>query len=276
MRTGERLAGGTRRLARIGIDAMFPLRCRQCESLYRPQAVDLPQVEDEEKISFGNLMAPYLCRSCTAGYVAVHHPLCHRCGRPFRTDHAIDHTCPDCLGREIVYEAARAAGTFEEPLKTLIHQYKYQGRTELARPFGQLLWGAFKRFYDPMEFDVTIPVPLHWFRRYRRGFNQAALLLQQWHRHAADAGLHWNHHRVLNHVLVRRRRTAAQAGLGKEERTANLKGAFIVRCAETVEGKRLLLIDDVLTTGATAVECARALMNAGAAVVKILTLARAA
>ena len=275
MRVGKRLVGETRRLARIGIDATFPLRCRLCESLYRPKAVDLHRVEVEETISFGKLMAPYLCRSCAVGYVPFQHPMCPRCGRPFGTEHAVDHTCPDCLDREMVYEASRAAGAFEEPLKTLIHQYKYQGRTELARPFGRLLWDALMRFYDPLAFDAMIPVPLHWYRRYRRGFNQAALLLREWQRHATDAGIHWNRHKVLQHALVRRRRTAAQTGLGKEERETNLKGAFIVRCAELVEGKRLLLIDDVLTTGATVAECARALMNAGAAAVKVLTLARA-
>ena len=275
MRGGERLAGETRRLARIGIDATFPLRCWHCESLYRPQAVDLHLAVDEGTISFGKLMASYLCQSCIAGYAPLQHPMCPRCGRPFRTDHAVDHTCPDCHGREMFFEASRAAGDFEEPLKTLIHQYKYQGRTELARPFGQLLWDALMRFYDPWTFDAVIPVPLHWYRRYRRGFNQAALLLREWERLAADAGLHWNRHWVLHHVLARRRRTAAQTGLGKEERAANLKGAFIVRCADAVEGKRLLLIDDVLTTGATVAECARALMNAGASVVSVLTLARA-
>ena len=272
---GERLVGRASRIARIGIDATFPLRCRQCESLYRPQAVDLSRVGDEETILFSNLMAPYLCQNCAAGYSAVQHPLCPGCGRPFLTDHAIDHLCPDCLDQEMAYDAARAAGAFEEPLKTLIHQYKYQGRAELARPFGQLLWDALMRFYDPLEFDVTIPVPLHWFRRYRRGFNQAALLLKEWHRHAADAGIHWNRHQVSDNVLVRRRRTAAQTGLGIKERAANLKGAFIVRRAEAIEGRRILLIDDVLTTGATAAECARALMRAGAEAVKVLTLARA-
>lgn len=270
----ERLAGGMRRLARIGIDATFPLRCWQCETLYRPQAVDLHQVE-EEAISFERLMAPYLCRRCTKGYVAIQQPLCLVCGRPFLTDHAVDHTCPDCLGQVMAYEAARAAGTFEEPLKSLIHHYKYQGRTELAHPFGQLLWHALVRSYDPLEFDVTIPVPLHWFRRYRRGFNQASLLLRDWHRHATDAGICRKHHRVLHHALVRGRRTTAQTGLGKAERAANLKGAFTVRSIEAVEGRRVLLVDDVLTTGATVVECARALMDSGAAVVKVLTLARA-
>jgi len=272
---GKLLIRGGRRLARIGIEAAFPLRCWQCESLYPQREIDLPQVEGQAAISFYRLMTPYLCRSCAAGFMPVLHPLCPICGKPFRTEHGVDHTCSDCHGRTQGFEAARAVAAFDDPLNTLIHQYKYQGRTELARPFGKLLWEALLGFYDPLEFDLIVPVPLHWYRRYRRGFNQAALLLRDWHQYAVEAGIHWSPHRVSYHALNRRRRTSAQTNLSRKERAVNLKDAFVASRAEALEGKRFLLVDDVLTTGATATECAKALKRAGADAVKVLTLARA-
>jgi ComF family protein len=231
--------------------------------------------EEGDPFSFSRLMDVYLCQSCAGGYTAVRHPLCPACGRLYWTNQGVDHACADCLESPMVFEAARAAGIYAQPLKTLVHQFKYQGRAELARPFGKLLWDAFLRFYDPQGFDLIIPVPLHWFRRFRRGFNQADLLVREWWRYAADAGILWNRSMVAPHLLSRRRRTPAQTGLGKRQRAANLKNAFIVPRADHVRGKRVLLVDDVMTTGTTAAECTKALMSAGAGVVKVLTLARA-
>jgi len=254
---------GVSRIARVGVNAVFPLRCWQCASLYVSDKSDGHQDHEDTVISFDRLMTTCLC-------------LCSACGRPFRTDHGVDHSCPDCQADPPAFEMARAAGIYDFPFKTLIHHYKYQGRAELARPFGKLLWSALMRCYDPLEFDRIIPVPLHWYRRFRRGFNQAVLLLKDWRRYAEADGLPWDHRLISTHVLVRRRRTLAQARLGKDERAANLKDAFNVSRREDVKGRRILLVDDVLTTGVTAAECAKALIHAGAAVVKVLTLARAA
>ncbi len=275
MSGGEILIGGLKRLARIGVNAAFPLRCWQCEAFYLPQGTDAHQVDDEETIAIGRWVAPYLCKNCASGIRSIHHPLCPACGRPFKTDHGVDHHCHDCFGQAPAFDAARAAVAFDEPVKTLVHHYKYQGRTELARPLGKVLWNALIRFYDPQEFDLVVPVPLHWYRRYRRGFNQAAVLLQDWRQYAADGGIQWNSDRITNRVLVRKRRTSAQIGLGKRARAANLKGAFMAPNSEEIDNKRILLVDDVLTTGATVVACATALKHAGAAAVKVLTIARA-
>lgn len=270
------LARGASRLAHIGVHAAFPLRCWQCDSLYDSRNAGRDAGEGGEPFSFGRLMGAYLCADCAWSHQPVRHPLCLACGRPYGTEQGVDHVCPDCLANPMAFEAARAAGVYDQPLKTLIHQYKYQGRTELARPFGRMLWNALLRFYDPREFDVIIPVPLHWFRRFRRGFNQAALLVRHWHQYAAEGGMRWRPCAVAPHLMSRRRRTSAQTGLGRRQRAANLKDAFIVRHPDAVHGQRILLVDDVLTTGTTAVECTKALMSAGADVVKILTLARTA
>ena len=271
---GELLAEGVSRIVRIGVNAAFPLRCWQCDSFYLLRGTEGYMTGDDEVCLFGRLMETYLCPSCADGYAPVGQPLCLICGRPFPTDHGEDHTCPDCLDLSMVFEEARAAGAYDQPLKTL-HLFKYRGRVELARPLGRLLWGAFMRFYTPHGFDLIVPMPLHWFRRLRRGFNQAALLVGDWHKYAAESDIVWNRRSVVHHIVLRRRRTAAQTGLGRRERAANLKDAFIVPHTQDVRGKRILLVDDVMTTGATAVECTKALISAGAASVKVLTLARA-
>ncbi len=272
---GKLLVKGVNRLVRIGVDAVFPLRCWQCEALYRPLENVAHPVQSKAQISFGRLMAPYICPDCAGRFTPVDHPLCPDCGRPYQTDHGVDHTCPECLRHPMAFTAARAAGAYDQPLKTLIHHYKYQGRTELALPFGKLLWRTLVHHYDPMVFDLIIPVPLHWYRRYRRGFNQAALLLRNWPRYAADAGVSLNAGRIADHVLVRRRPTSAQPGLDKHARAENQRGAFVVPRGKPIDGRHILLVDDVLTTGATAAECSKALLEAGAAAVDVLTLARA-
>lgn len=269
------LARGASRLSRIGVHAVFPLRCWHCNALYAAQGQGVPMTQEAGPLSFGRLMDVYLCPGCAGGYTAIRHPLCPACGRPYGTDQGVDHLCADCLEKPMAFEAARAAGVYAQPLKTLIHQYKYKGRVELARPLGRLLWDALLGFYDPRGFDLIIPVPLHWFRRFRRGFNQADLLVRQWWRYAADAGIVWKPNPVVPHLLSRRRRTPAQTGLGKRQRVTNLKNAFIVPRGDLVRGKRVLLVDDVMTTGTTVVECTKALMSAGADGVKVLTLAQA-
>lgn len=272
---GGILAGGARRLARIGVHAAFPLRCWQCDTLYAPRETGRHAVQAATPSPFGRLMDAFLCPRCIGGYAPVRHPLCPGCGQPYRTDQGIDHLCADCTADPPAFEAARAAGIYGQPLKTLIHHFKYQGRAELARPFGKLLWDALIRFYDPRMIDLILPVPLHWFRRIRRGFNQSALLLREWGRFADDAGIPMTSIANTRHLLIRRRRTPAQTGLGKHQRRANLKGAFSASSADIVHGKRVLLVDDVLTTGVTAAECAKALKSAGADAVQVLTLARA-
>jgi ComF family protein len=275
MVNGVLLFSGKNQIARIGIDAAFPLRCWQCERLYHQEDTEQNGAAQGGGRRPGQLMAEYLCPECAGRFEPIESPLCSKCGRPFGTEHGVDHECPDCLERPFGFAAARAAALYLPPLKTLVHHYKYQGRTQLAYPFGQLLWNALKRFYDLNTLDLIIPVPLHWFRRYRRGFNQAALLLRHWHELARKQGLDLNREMVSTKILVRRKHTLAQAGLGKQERRANLKGAFTVPQPKAVEGKRILLVDDVLTTGATVAECTKALRDSGAASVNVLALARA-
>lgn len=153
-------------------------------------------------------------------------------------------------------------GSYEGPLREFIHLFKYGGIETLAEPLAQLLLRALPR---DSHFDVVIAMPMHWRKQWQRGFNQAALLARPV---AKRYGL------KLSSNLARRRYTKAQAGLSEEQRRENLKNSFWVRRAEEIQGKRILVIDDVLTTGATMREAAGTLRSAGAAHVSALTLAR--
>jgi ComF family protein len=156
-----------------------------------------------------------------------------------------------------------AYGVFEEPLRELVHLFKYGGVTALARPLGRLLRLAVPR---DRGFDLIVPTPLHWRRRWTRGYNQAMLLAREL---APALGL-----KPVN-ALRRTRATSTQAGLSRTARRANVAGAFVVRDPSRIHGRRVLLVDDVMTTGATLRACAAALKRAGARSVSIAVLARA-
>lgn len=162
---------------------------------------------------------------------------------------------------------ARAATLYEADgtIRQAILLFKYGGRLSLGRHLGRLMVEVADRLLDPREFDLLIPVPLHPKREQERGFNQATLLAKEVGR---GCGLP-----VGRRLLRRVRATEAQRG-ARKEREANVKGAFRVDRPEKVNGRRVLLIDDVFTTGATVSECAKALMAAGAAEVAVYTLAR--
>jgi len=160
------------------------------------------------------------------------------------------------------FDASFSYGEYEGVLRKLIHLFKYDRIAPLASALAPMLSRALPR---EAVFDVIAPMPLHWFRQWRRGFNQSELLA---HVLARRTGI------PVVRALRRKRSTPPQAGLTRAERRLNVAGAFEVRKRETVEGKHVLLIDDVMTTGATASACAAALKRAGARRVSVLTLAR--
>lgn len=203
---------------------------------------------------------------------------CARCGR-FLAVAAALHGTPHCgvcrrgavqrdavQRDEFAFAQARSFASYEGTLRALIQRLKYNGYRPLAKPLGRFLADAARRF-DEQSFDVLVPIPLHRRRERHRGFNQAALL-------AAQVS------RLLNIPLaaddcVRVRDTPPQTGLRAAERRKNVAGAFHVPQPQRVRGRRVLLVDDVLTTGATAHACAQALRDAGARGVWVATLARA-
>jgi ComF family protein len=198
-------------------------------------------------------------------------PLCHRCGDPLLSWRAIDVTlerCAVCRRRPPVIDLARAAGEYEGTLRDIIHAFKYEGRRTLAAPLGRMMReGGADVLRDAA---CVVPVPLHPWRRVRRGFNQAADLAR-----TLDV--------PVVHALWRARATESQAGLTARERRRNVRDAFrmspLLRPrvrATRIADATVVLVDDVRTTGATLDACAGVLKDAGAREVRALTLARAA
>jgi competence protein ComFC len=187
-----------------------------------------------------------------------------QCRSPFRNSFPLDEEgrCALCRRGVRGFDAAYSFGFYEDELRKLIQLFKYGRVQTLAQPLGRLLALALPR---DIAFDVIVPMPLHWRKRWQRGFNQSALLAREMGRRI---------HVPVKHALRRVRNTGAQAGMTNAKRRLNVSGAFRARNANAFEGRRVLLIDDVMTTGATASSCARALRLAGAAHVTLLTVAR--
>lgn len=188
-----------------------------------------------------------------------------QCRAPFLNAFPLDAEgrCALCRRGVRGFDAAYSFGFYEGELRELIHLFKYGRIQTLAKPLGRLLARALPR---DQSFDVVVPMPLHWRKRRRRGFNQATLLAREISRRI---------HVPVKSTLRRVRFTAAQAGMTNAQRRLNVSGAFRSRKKHALDGQRVLLIDDVMTTGATAASCARALKMAGARQVILLTLARA-
>lgn len=190
---------------------------------------------------------------------------CLRCRTPFLNPRPLNDEglCRLCAAGVTAFDGAWACGAYDGRLRSLIHLFKYRRMIPLARPFGRMMARAFPR---DQRFDYLVPVPAHWRRRFSRGFDQAELLSRELSRRTGIPVLR---------ALRRIRHTAAQAGLTRRQRRDNIRGCFETRDPGRVRGARLLLIDDVLTTGATANAAADALRRGGAAWVGVFTLARA-
>jgi ComF family protein len=192
---------------------------------------------------------------------------CVSCRTPFQNAFPLDAEgrCALCRSGLRGFDAAYCFGSYEGVLRELIHLYKYGRIKTLARPLGALLAAALPR---DERFDAVTPVPLHWRRQWQRGFNQSELLARAI---ARSRGI------PFIGALKRVRPTLTQAGLSNTGRRQNVAAAFRLRggpWARPVEGQRILLIDDVMTTGSTAASCALALKRAGAVTVALLTVAR--
>jgi ComF family protein len=204
-----------------------------------------------------------VCRRClndAAPLVADY--FCVSCRTPFLNRFPLDESgqCALCRLGLNGFDAVYSYGSYEGSLRKMIHLFKYGGVQPLARVFGNFLAAALPR---ELRFDLIVPMPLHWTRRWRRRYNQAALL-------AREVSKRWNV--PLRNVVKRRRATTPQAGLSNAQRRENVSGAF--RATRKLTGLHVLLVDDVLTTGASASACARALKRAGARRVTVLALAR--
>lgn len=207
-----------------------------------------------------------LCATCWSGIRFIERPYCERLGTPFAIDLGQPLLSPAAIADPPVFGRARAAAEYDGTASLLVHRLKYNDRPELARALGTMMARAGAELLA--EADVIVPVPLHRWRLWRRRFNQAMALAA---RIAAESGVSCD-----PFLLERVKRTRRQVGLTRAQRQENLQGAFRVPpdARARLKGRRVLLVDDVLTTGATANAASRALLRGGAASVDILAFAR--
>jgi ComF family protein len=272
MRAGLRAAGwlhqGTAAVFRACRDVVFPARCLACR-VFIPTGVRKTGPATDRPAAGVDLLHPFFCPSCLRGVMPLESPLCPRCGVMFKARAGPDHLCGRCQQQPPAFGMARAAFVYDRTLVDVIHCFKYKGKLQLAAPLGRLLRQAYEQFWAAEGVDAILPVPLHRTRLRGRGFNQAELLVRRWNNGPAGSLPP-----ILAGVLRRVRATPPQAGLGRRRRETNIRSAFAVNRPEAIAGGHLLLIDDVITTGATAAECAAQLLGSGAARVDVLALAR--
>jgi len=211
--------------------------------------------------------AEYLCADCRQRAPRIVAPFCAKCSEPFPGAITQTFSCANCEHRTLHFDCAVAAYRSRGLVRKVLHQFKYGKQRHLRYPVAR--WLA-ESLHDPRlrgrHFDVIVPVPLHPARERERGFNQAALIAELIATSAAIPS---------RPVLERIRYTTTQTAYDRAERMENLHGAFRLRKNRDVRGLRVLLIDDVLTTGSTLSECARVLRRAGAVSVHGATAARA-
>jgi ComF family protein len=207
-----------------------------------------------------------VCASCWAKLSFIEPPYCPRLGIPFVYDPGPELLSMEAIASPPAYQRARAAVRYDDVARTLVHSLKYQDRTDLAPAMGRWMARAGQELLA--DADVLVPVPLHWRRGWSRRYNQSGALARAISR---QSGV-----KLASEALRRIRPTEQQIGLSRPQRAANVQGAFKVAAERSADiaGRRVILIDDVLTSGATTDACARALLRAKAAQVDVLVFAR--
>jgi ComF family protein len=209
---------------------------------------------------------PLLCASCAAELSPSGHPACKRCAMPCSANDAAGSDCYECRGRKLLFEEARTLGVYDGPLRSAVLKIKHYHHEPLAAALGSRLADRIGQEPFAAGCDLVVPVPMHWLQRMWRGTNAPDTLA----RAVASA----KRLKLAAGLLVCTRMLRRQHTLPLEQRRANVRNAFRVSWRYSVRGARILLIDDVMTTGATAHEAARALRKSGAAAVCVAAVAR--
>lgn len=229
-------------------DTLFPPLCLACHTVL---ATGVEEV---------------FCPDCRHQIIFITGSRCPVCGIIFPDSPSGDHLCGNCLENKHWFTSARAAVVYDGVILEAIHQFKYGRNMTTGTALASFLAGFDFADQDLDSFDAIVPVPLHIKRLRERGFNQSLILAR---------ALGEKHRLNVNFSLLKRcKLTLTQTGLHKKEREMNISGAFVTGSPEKIREKKLILVDDVYTTGATINECAKTLVKAGAAQVAVVTLAR--
>jgi len=242
----EQLSIRAKPLVNTVLDIVFPPRCMGCAA---PVA-----------------SAHSLCSDCWKSLRFISEPMCHCCGHPFELAVEAHMLCAECLKESPAFVQARSALYYDEASKRHVLGFKFHDHTELMPLLSEWLVRASGDMLPHIDF--LVPVPLHWFRLWRRRYNQSALLC---YAVSEKTGIP-----VAPDALIRAKHTTPQSQLTRLQRLENVKGIFKVRPSiiSRIENKNILLIDDVMTTGATIKACTRTLLKAGAGRVYVATVAR--
>ncbi|MGB8402408.1 ComF family protein [Bradyrhizobium sp.] len=237
--------GAWAQTARLALDIALPTLCVACREPVDGEGV---------------------CAECWSKLSFIAKPFCPRLGIPFVYDPGPELLSMEAIANPPAYARARAAVRYDDVARTLVHALKYQDRTDLAPAMGRWMARSGQELLE--DADVLVPVPLHWRRGWSRRYNQSGALARVISR---QSGV-----KLASEALRRVRATEQQIGLSRAQRASNVQGAFKVAAdrGSDIAGRRVVLIDDVLTSGATTDACARALLRARAAQVDVLVFAR--
>ncbi|MBN8980155.1 MAG: ComF family protein [Rhizobiales bacterium] len=239
------LSAASASIPRLALDIALPMLCVSCTEPVSGEGV---------------------CAQCWSKLSFIARPYCERLGIPFVYDPGPGLLSMEAIAAPPAYSRARAAVRYDDVARAMVHALKYQDRTDLAPTMGRWMARAGHEILENAA--ALVPVPLHWKRSWSRRYNQSGALAKIIGRSMSIP--------VLPDTLQRTRATEQQIGLSKSERARNVQGAFKVppEKKSLVQGRKIVLIDDVLTSGATADACARALLRARAASVDVLVFAR--
>jgi len=245
-----------------GLTALvFPDKCLKC-GIYIQQDPELA-------------LSSCYCPACLGNLPLFESPFCPCCGLIFSSRTGEDHLCESCMKKAPVLDTVKAVFEYKDVIREAIALFKYQARLSLAKPFEHYLYEAFDTWFAGDPIHMICPIPLHRKKAVKRGYNQSYLLVRRFR------GLYQKQYRspppwsLDFRSLKRIRHTPSQTGLDVNAREKNLKRAFVWQSNRNLEGKSVLLVDDVYTTGSTCNSAARALKDVGAAQVSALVLARA-
>lgn len=232
------------------VDIVYPKTCVVCKS----------GIRNKDSVD------EVICLDCWSKIRKNTPPFCHSCGRQLQKNNITKHICPGCVRKQLHFDRAYSPCIYEGTIKELIHEFKYKGKDYLGRTLSRLMIEFIREYNLPVEYlDFIVPVPLHKNRLREREFNQSQVLSQH-------IGQEFGKD-IRDNILMRHRPTQTQTELDTEKRLSNVKDSFTVINKNTLCGKNILLIDDVMTTAATSSEAAKALKNAGAKIIFVLTLA---